>query len=272
MASPARRLVPHPPLPPHVRRGAGRGDDVPSNAATAAAARAAAPSPWSRDALAGRLVELSDTGGGAPLTMAVALVLDAQRRRETVAWITTRESVFFPPDVAESGVDLDALAVIRLPPPEAWEEASRARGGRGTATAARTTSSRTVSAARTATTAAPRAGDHLAAAAAARAADRILRSGAFGLVVLDLGRGDVTVGAQARLLGLAERHDAAVLCLTEKPAPAPSLSSLVSLRAGTERRRDGEGVFVCTLAALKDKRQPPGWSVEEVRRGPAGLR
>ncbi|MCE9636001.1 MAG: DNA recombination/repair protein RecA [Planctomycetes bacterium] len=182
--------------------------------------------PWSRDALAGRLVEISDPGEGAPLTMAFSLVLDAQRRRETVAWVTSRESVFFPPDVAANGVDLEGLAVIRLPDPSC----------------------------------------------VARAADRLLRSGAFGLVVLDLGTGDVSMPLQARLLGLAERHDAAVVCLTEKQRSAPSLSSLVSLRVEARRRRVGEGVFSCVVESVKDKRRAPGWTHEEVRHAPPGLR
>ena len=36
---------------------------------------------------------------------------------------------------------------------------------------------------------------------------------------------------QGRLVTLAQTHDAAIVCLTEKPADAASLGSLVSLRA-----------------------------------------
>ena len=204
-------------LPAAVRRGA-------------PAAPAPAAAPWSHAGLAGRLAELTGLGGSASLTMAAALVLDAQRGKETVAWVTPRESAFFPPDLAAGGVDLDALAVIRLPD----------------------------------------------ASCVARAAERLLRSGAFGLVVLDLagGRGpaDVAMPLQARLVGLAEKHAAAVLCLTRKDARAPSLSSLVSLRAESRRRRTAEGVFLCEVHALKDKRRAPGWTHAEVRCGPPGVR
>jgi len=181
---------------------------------------------WSRSELAGRLVELSSWGGGAPLTLAFELVLQAQREEEPVAWITG-SSTFFPPDAARCGVDLDALPVIRVSD----------------------------------------------APSAARAADKLLRSGAFGLVILDLGaRALIPPALQTRLLGLASKHDAAVLFLTEKPGDAPSLGSLVSLRAQAVRSRTGEDRFSCEARVLKDKRRGPGWSHRELRHGPAGLR
>jgi recombination protein RecA len=109
-------------------------------------------------------------------------------------------------------------------------------------------------------------------ATAGRAADLLLRSGAFGLVVLDLGaRADLALPLQSRLVQLARKHDAAVLCLTAAPADRPSLGSLVSLRAIASRRRVGPGRYVCAVEAVKDKRHGPGWRWEEVRRGPEGL-
>jgi recombination protein RecA len=59
--------------------------------------------------------------------------------------------------------------------------------------------------------------------------------------------------------------------LTEKPPQAPSLSSLVSLRAEAQRTRRGDRTFVC-VHVLKDKRRPPGGLHAEACRGPAGLR
>ena len=107
--------------------------------------------------------------------------------------------------------------------------------------------------------------------AAGRAADVLLRSGAYGLVVLDLGTdAAMPTPLQGRLVQLALKHDAAVLCLTEKTADEPSLGSLVSLRAQVQRRRTADG-FVCTLQVLKDKRRGPGWRWQERRRGPDGL-
>ncbi len=109
--------------------------------------------------------------------------------------------------------------------------------------------------------------------AAGRAVDVLLRSGAYGLVVLDLGTSAaLPTSLQGRLVQLAIKHDAAVLCLTEKNSDTASLGSLVSLRGETRRRRrTGQEGFICRIRALKDKRRGSGWSTEEVRRGPDGL-
>jgi len=108
--------------------------------------------------------------------------------------------------------------------------------------------------------------------AVARAADRLARSGAFGLLVLDLGDGDAPTPWQSRLAGLALKYDIAILLLTEKSAEAPSLGSLVSLRGQSERRRLPDGRFLCRFQALKDKQQGPGWGREAAFDGPPGLR
>jgi recombination protein RecA len=186
--------------------------------------------PWELPQLAGRIVEISGRGASARLTAAFGLVLAAQRESEAPAWITFRDSTFFPPDAAAGGVDLAALAVVRVPD-------------------ART---------------------------AGRAADQLVRSGAFGLVVVDLAssrKNDERLDAPilTRLMGLAQKHDAAVVVLTEKPPQAPSLSSLVSLRAEAQRTGRGEGIDV-RIRILKDKRRPPGGLHSETCRGPAGLR
>ena len=184
---------------------------------------------WTCEAMSGRLVELSVWGGGASLTSACRLLLEAQHTGQPVAWIATNESSFFPPDLARSGIDLDALPVVRSP---------HAR-------------------------------------AAARAADKLLRSGAFGLVVVDLiGKGPqafIPTPLQSRLLGLARKHETALLFLTEKRPEAPSLGSLISLRAQARRKRTAENRFTCEVEIIKDKRRGPGWSHKEMHDGPAGL-
>jgi recombination protein RecA len=185
---------------------------------------------WAFDELGGRLLEISGQGAAASLTVAMALVLEAQTAGEPVAWITARASTFFPPDASDSGVDLDSLAVVRV------------AGAR----------------------------------AAARAAEHLVRSGAFGLVVLDLGRhADIPMPMQGRLVGLAQRHDAAVVCLTEKPDASPSIGSMVSLRAAALRSEvgpAGSDRYRYKVVVLKDKRRGPHWEHAEVVRGPAGLR
>ena len=184
---------------------------------------------WRQPELAGRLIELSGRGASAVLTLAFAAVHDAQMRGETAAWITSKASSFFPPDVAANGVDLDALVVVRL----------------------------------------PRAAD------AAHAADRLARSSAFGIIVLDLERRtSVPPPLLTRLSGLARKHDTAVVFLLGPAGhtSAPSLGSLVSLRGEASRTSRGTGRFVCQLSVIKDRLLPRGWKETEVCRGPAGLR
>lgn len=181
---------------------------------------------WSRSHLAGRLCELSSVPGAALLTAAFRLVLDAQLESEPVAWIAATPDTFFAPDAAESGVDLDALVVIRVPD----------------------------------------------ARAAARAADRVLRSGGFGLVVMDLHADSrIPVPLQVRLARQARDHHAVLLCLTAKSREAPSLGPMVTLRGQTSCRRLAVDRFQCEVEILKDKRHGPGWRHTEICRGPDGL-
>jgi recombination protein RecA len=107
---------------------------------------------------------------------------------------------------------------------------------------------------------------------AGRAADRLLRSGAFGLIVMDLNSNrTISVPLQTRLVQQARTHDAALLCLTSKGRGAPSLGSMVSLRGQTSCRRLEVDRFQYRIEILKDKRHGPGWSHTEVCRGPDGL-
>ena len=179
-----------------------------------------------RAQLGGRLVELSGTGATAALTCAIGLVLETQEQGEPVAWIAIAGASFYPPDLADSGIDLDALVVVRAPELPAG----------------------------------------------IRVAERLLRSGAFGLVVLDLGRdAELPMAHQGRLVTLAQQHDAAVVCVTARSRDAGSLGSLVSLRVEALRQRDTDGYF-CTVRALKDKQRGPGWSQQLRVIGPAGLK
>jgi len=110
------------------------------------------------------------------------------------------------------------------------------------------------------------------AARAAGAAEKILRSGAFGLVVMDLGEAAMPAAHQGRLVTLAQAHDAAVVCLTEKTADSPSIGSLVSLRGEALRTRDPHGNFGVAVRVIKDKRTGPGFLRAIAARAPAGFK
>jgi recombination protein RecA len=109
--------------------------------------------------------------------------------------------------------------------------------------------------------------------AVVRVADMLLRSGGFGLLVLDLGKeAEIPLPLQTRLAALARTHTAAVLLLTQKPPTAPSVGSLVALRGDVQQQHLAPDHFVCTFAVVKDKRWGPSWTHVEVAHGPAGLR
>jgi len=188
-----------------------------------------AESAWRLEALAGRFIEIADTPASSALTVTAGLIAQAQRRGEFAAWIGSLTSIFFPPDLAASGVDLAALPFVSA----------------GSATMA------------------------------AQAADVLLRSGSFALLMLDLkGAAELSLASQTRLVGLAQKHRTALLCLTRAdrrgPAQAPR-GSFVSLRMEAEKSRAGHDTFACYLRALKDKQRTPGWSQREVCRGTDGL-
>ena len=181
-------------------------------------------------------MELSASAEAAHLTAAFGLVLDAQLAGDSAAWITLEDSSFFPPDVVEGGVDLDALLVVRVPN----------------------------------------------VGMAGRTATHLMRSGGFGLVVIDLSSKKETsrsadklpVPLLSRLLGLAQQQNATTLLLTRKSPESPSLHSLISLRAEARwRKSDGrrEGRYELSIRALKDKRYGMRWTHVETCRGPAGM-
>jgi recombination protein RecA len=110
-------------------------------------------------------------------------------------------------------------------------------------------------------------------ASAARSADRILRSAGFGLIVVDLGKdNNVPLPTLTRLSGLARRHHAVVLFITEKSDTNPTLGSLISLAARTRREKVDRDRYRWSLVVTKDKRGAPASAHREECRGPAGLR
>ncbi|MFY0530854.1 hypothetical protein [Nannocystis pusilla] len=119
------------------------GDELAEGTASESTESVASPASFVTLAAPGKLIEVSGGAAGARLTTAVALVRQAQLEGETTVWIQPAGGPLFPPDLADSGVDLDALIVIHIP---------EDRGPAGIA----------------------------------RAAELLLRSGGYGLCVLDL--------------------------------------------------------------------------------------
>ncbi len=193
---------------------------------------------WSLDELRGRLTEISGLSDSSSLTQAFGIVLDAQQQEEPVAWLTLEESVFFPLDAWCSGVDLEALAVIRLPDQAAILRAT----------------------------------DRLARSGGFGLLIADLSSGSDKATALGRAQAPrVPMAAQARFRSLAHRHDMSILFLTRKSRKQASIGSMISLHAEASRSRLDDGLFSCDLRILKDKHRGPGWGHDEVVRGPDGL-
>lgn len=189
--------------------------------------------PLQQMAQPGRLVELSSPqhGPGARTSTAASLLRHAQREGETTAWIQPSGGPLYPPDLHESGVDLESLVVVHVPAEQ---------GTLGLA----------------------------------KAAELLLRSGAFGMVVLDLGaaKSRGSTAWQGRLLGLARQHESRVLLLTDKPSVADSLGPLIGLRVEPRREREDDGRFTVEHHVLKNKSGAPVTLARARFLGPAGLR
>lgn len=221
--------------------------------------------PLDRLAAPGRMIEVSGVGAAARHTTAAALVRQAQLDGETTVWIQPEGGSLFPPDLAEAGVDLQALVVVHVP---------RDRGEVGLA----------------------------------RAAELLLRSGAVGLVVIDLSeppcpedqvrkdrsegpRAPAEVAAassgawrgpkiraarlrgeawQARLAGLARLHHSRIVVLTRASGEQGTLGPLCGLRVEPRRERTAPGVFAVRPRVVKHKGGPLR-TAPTLRRGPWGL-
>ena len=108
-----------------------------------------------------------------------------------------------------------------------------------------------------------------------RAAELLLRSGALGLVILDL-EDEAPSGPpaawQGRLLGLARQHQSRVVLLTRNPAHRASLGPLIGLRLEARRQRLAPGRFELGAQVLKNKSGAPLRIASTPHRGPWGLR
>ena len=109
-----------------------------------------------------------------------------------------------------------------------------------------------------------------------RAAELLLRSGAFGLVVIDHAhtvapRPRVTEAWLGRIAALARLHESRVLVLAAPPVTAPALGTLVSVRIETVREHAHEDEIALTYEAVRYKSHlsPPRGRV--AHRAPRGF-
>ena len=200
---------------------------------------------WGLEPLSGRLVEISGHRASANLTVAFGLVLEAQGKDEPAAWVTLAQSTFFPPDVAESGIDLGRLAVVRVSDGtaacRAVVELTRS-GGFGLVVLD--------------------LGPGALQEKLEKSPPRVGR--------LWKKRAGPSIAFITKLVGLAQKTSTAVVVLTEKTRESSSLNSLISLRC--EARRSPDMPCEVEIDVLKDKRRGPGRRYREVCRAPAGLR
>jgi recombination protein RecA len=106
---------------------------------------------------------------------------------------------------------------------------------------------------------------------ALRAAERLLRSGAFGVLVLDLRQTNALGAPEAGRMGrLAETYQTAVVVLSAQPLSVAA-GSLVSLRLTVHRKRLPDGRFQRTFEILRDKQYGQQSIQHDEVSGPDGL-
>jgi recombination protein RecA len=105
-----------------------------------------------------------------------------------------------------------------------------------------------------------------------RATDCLLRSGGFGLVILDLDDSqELNATMQVRLSCLAREFNTVLLCLTRRNKAQLAQGSLASLRAEVTSEKVDFNHFNWELRITKDKCNGPGWQHKERCCGPNGL-
>jgi recombination protein RecA len=189
------------------------------------------PAPDLYGASAGKLLELSGQGNTARTSTAVALLRAAQATGDTAAWIQPEGGPLYPPDLAEAGIDLEALVVIHVP---------RTAGPHGPC----------------------RAAELLLRSGA---------FGFVAIDLCEGAPPGPAAPWQGRLLGLARQHHARLVLLTHKPDTSDSLGPLVGLRLAPRRRRLAHGRYVLELAPLRNKSGTPLPGDGGLHRAPWGL-
>jgi hypothetical protein len=179
---------------------------------------------WRLENLIGILAEISEETACGAVSFVTEIILEAQSRKEPVAWVAGVMSTWYPPDLASRGVDLGAVAVIRA-------------GGEDESLTA---------------------------------AEWLVRSGALGLVIVDVeGEWKATDAALGRIQKLAERSRCAVVFLTRKRSQEPSLGSRISLRGCISR--SGSEPFHIVINTVKNKKSNSSSRQGRQYHGPSGM-
>ncbi|MFP4429993.1 MAG: hypothetical protein ACOCW6_02315 [Spirochaetota bacterium] len=109
---------------------------------------------------------------------------------------------------------------------------------------------------------------------ATKALEYLLRSEAFGLIVLDMSKHPgIPDGIAGRLMRLAGKVRCGVVALSALKGTFRSIfGSLTSLRLDTRLEPAGEGRLDLTLTAERDRRAAPQWRRRITYHAPIGLR
>ena len=162
---------------------------------------------WHFDNLIGLVAEISEEVPSGAVTVAADIIVEAQCRNEPVAWVAGTDSIFFPPDFHERGIDLSAVSVIRA-------------GGE---------------------------------AESLMAAEWLIKSGAWGLVIVDVDcQWNISDASLFRIQKVAGRNLCAAVFLTRKRCHDPSLGSGIALRGCVSS--SGSGPFIVDVLTIKDRR------------------
>jgi recombination protein RecA len=106
-----------------------------------------------------------------------------------------------------------------------------------------------------------------------RAAEHLLRSGSFGLLVIDLPPHTIIdQGRLGKIARMADLNETAVVLVTgQEDGTSFTLGSIVSLRLAGSTVHQNDCAHRCTVSAVKDKQDMPGWSRTEVFHAPDGM-
>ncbi len=69
---------------------------------------------WRFENLVGILAEVSEETACGAVSFVAEIILEAQRENEPIGWVAGTISTWYPPDLSDRGVDLAAVAVIRV--------------------------------------------------------------------------------------------------------------------------------------------------------------